>query len=704
MTVANQSRANPLRNLSHTVQLAPYLVEAICELTRAVRDKTHAQTEISGLLFGSVETGATRVDALKTFKDSGPRSDLARRERLDKAFITASAEAAKDAELAALKLVGWFSLRGSSGLLTSDIDFHNRHFKSPEDLALVIWREADTQAIVEIYSKVEGARLSADEYRWSSVRLSTEMRRVSEPIDLAMRAKVSEDHFLKPYQTSDNDRREEWKKMGESVKQAMLAFLPGKQKTEPRDAASQTDLGFQTPTARGRQNWDADTLFRTAGGPELPYPSYDSAREPSRIVEPEKASGSSAHRERPAEVSGLPMVIGNRNKPARAVPWVTAGLVFLLFSGITFAVLAVKGLGSNSGRLSQIMRVIFPGTDLGVHVDSQGDRLLLSWNRRNLTVASASDAILQIFDGAQHRVIHLDPAQVADGSVLYKPVSNDVTFRLEVHGNDQSTVMGSQRVLDATGSAASGRADHTLDLSKGQEPAPVAPVARDRVGKPAPEAAGRPAAAGTGRRPMIYRNGENGRVSVPVPLPPAPAHSELASNAGGVTPPVYSAPSGTEPSGTEAANAAKPQSPAAPVQTSGPQSTAGSVINGWDSNAPENRRTPPQQREETAAAGAKPGSFVSPTPLLQVMPNTKYFPAGAVSEVTRVEVQVTIDPTGHVSAAHALNDSSVKSVLSSAAVSAARQWTFQPATLRGEKVSSEHTILFEFRPEAQAQR
>ncbi|HMF74385.1 MAG TPA: TonB family protein, partial [Bryobacteraceae bacterium] len=69
-----------------------------------------------------------------------------------------------------------------------------------------------------------------------------------------------------------------------------------------------------------------------------------------------------------------------------------------------------------------------------------------------------------------------------------------------------------------------------------------------------------------------------------------------------------------------------------------------------------------------------------------------------------VEVQVTIDPTGHVSAAHALNDSSVKSVLSSAAVSAARQWTFQPATLRGEKVSSEHTILFEFRPEAQAQR
>src|ERR1700761_5212324 len=106
MNGANSTRA-AARNMSHMVQLAPYLVESVCELTRAVREKTHSQTEISGLLFGNSQPGLTVVEALKNFKDSGPRSELVRRERLDKAFATAAAEAAKDPELSALKLVGW---------------------------------------------------------------------------------------------------------------------------------------------------------------------------------------------------------------------------------------------------------------------------------------------------------------------------------------------------------------------------------------------------------------------------------------------------------------------------------------------------------------------------------------------------------------------------------------------------------------------
>ena len=82
------------------------------------------------------------------------------------------------------------------------------------------------------------------------------------------------------------------------------------------------------------------------------------------------------------------------------------------------------------------------------------------------------------------------------------------------------------------------------------------------------------------------------------------------------------------------------------------------------------------------------------------MPNTKALPPGTVPQVTRVEVQVKVDATGHVSGARALNDN-VRGPLSATAVAAARQWTFQPATLRGEPVASDHTIVFEFRPESQ---
>jgi TonB family protein len=84
------------------------------------------------------------------------------------------------------------------------------------------------------------------------------------------------------------------------------------------------------------------------------------------------------------------------------------------------------------------------------------------------------------------------------------------------------------------------------------------------------------------------------------------------------------------------------------------------------------------------------------------MPNTRTLAPGTISQVTRVEVAVRIDNTGHVLSAHVLNENgNGKGALSAAALAAARQWTFQPATLQGEKVESEHTIVFEFRPENQ---
>src|SRR5690242_12367061 len=208
MSVANPSlTAAPPRKISHTVRLAPYLVETLCELTRAVRDKTQAQTEVTGLLFGTADEEMTTVEALRSFEDTGPRSDLARRERLEKAFDDAMAQADEDPELAACRLVGWFSLRSSNGLLSSDVAFHNRHFKQAEDLALVVWREADTQVIAELYARMENRMLSGSDYRWSSVRLSTELRRVSEPIDLAMRAKVTADSYLRAYQNTEDDEK-----------------------------------------------------------------------------------------------------------------------------------------------------------------------------------------------------------------------------------------------------------------------------------------------------------------------------------------------------------------------------------------------------------------------------------------------------------------------------------------------------------------
>jgi TonB family protein len=82
---------------------------------------------------------------------------------------------------------------------------------------------------------------------------------------------------------------------------------------------------------------------------------------------------------------------------------------------------------------------------------------------------------------------------------------------------------------------------------------------------------------------------------------------------------------------------------------------------------------------------------------MQVTPNLRSIPNGIIQAVTQVEVQVDVDPNGHVSAARVLTPG-LNDKISAAALMAAREWTFDPATNNGQHVNGAHTIVFEFRP------
>jgi len=82
------------------------------------------------------------------------------------------------------------------------------------------------------------------------------------------------------------------------------------------------------------------------------------------------------------------------------------------------------------------------------------------------------------------------------------------------------------------------------------------------------------------------------------------------------------------------------------------------------------------------------------------MPDIK--PAGNASalEAGKVEVQVTVDESGRVNEAWPVRkDKEINSLVASAAISAARQWIFQPARLHGKAIAAQHLIVFEFRSE-----
>ncbi len=153
------------------------------------------------------------------------------------------------------------------------------------------------------------------------------------------------------------------------------------------------------------------------------------------------------------DLASVPAVIA---PPKRSkVPWLSSAILFAIAAGATFAILLASGVPSSNS--SSFWRAVLPDTGLNMRLEGQGDRVLLSWNRRNSVVRSAQGAVLHIDDGAQHRDVHLDAAQVENGAVLYRPNSDDVSFQLQVRGQDGRTIADNLRVLDSRGAKRSTR-------------------------------------------------------------------------------------------------------------------------------------------------------------------------------------------------------------------------------------------------------
>ena len=95
-------------------------------------------------------------------------------------------------------------------------------------------------------------------------------------------------------------------------------------------------------------------------------------------------------------------------------------------------------------------------------------------------------------------------------------------------------------------------------------------------------------------------------------------------------------------------------------------------------------------------------SYVPPHPIRQVMPDTSLIGPALASQTGKIEVQVTIDESGRVKKAEFLRIGKKASGLAAAAaIAAARQWMFQPATLHGKAIRAEHLIVFDFHSDNQ---
>ncbi len=111
-------------------------------------------------------------------------------------------------------------------------------------------------------------------------------------------------------------------------------------------------------------------------------------------------------------------------------PWVWGGIAaaILACSGILF----MSGIGRKANA-----PVAVP---LTLRVERTATDLLLSWNRDSDVIRNAKNGSLSISDGERRENYDMDMSQLRTGSIVYSPLTADVSFRLEVVGADQSKV------------------------------------------------------------------------------------------------------------------------------------------------------------------------------------------------------------------------------------------------------------------------
>ncbi len=642
---------------------------------------------MGGLLFGIAGESLVIVQAFRSFSDADSEGAALEGPRLAQVFERSFIASQTDPEVSALDVIGWYAMRPAGGLHARDIEFHNAHFLSPNDVAIILRRQSDHDVLLELYAKAKTGPLSPDDHRWGALRLATDVPALG-PIEVTMRT-TSGDEELKSFESLDRALDQGQRKSG------LRARIP----LVLRPKRTPAEGGLSEPPAAAR----------------APQPSI--VRERSASSHPSR----SAHPINAGDPPGLPVLF---TSPKARSPWLSSAILFALFAGATFAFLFIHGLPSGSA-MPAFLRAIFPDSGLGLRVQTQGDRVLLSWNRRNSVVRSATEASLHIDDGSKHRDVHLKAAEAENGAVLYRPNSDDVTFRLEVRNQQGAAVAESIRVLD-------GASNTPLDVSATAE-APARPV-DDVPVKPAERHDWKPVTETTAVIPAIARPAQTmvnnlaepailvsntpqkRTADLPAGMPsvltvprdsvalPAAEASLLAAGSTSKEPQniIPAPPANTTAAALDTTPVNK--TAAAPLATGPAQRTAdpadlrpaGPVQN---VPAPQPESPAAQPALGTSPANFSARDFVAPRPIRQVLPDTTLFPPVFLATSPQIEVTVKVDKNGRVTEAHAVGSrKKVKEALIGAAVVAAKQWSFEPAKLRGRAVASEHTIIFQFRP------
>jgi protein TonB len=359
----------------------------------------------------------------------------------------------------------------------------------------------------------------------------------------------------------------------------------------------------------------------------------------------------------------------NKNKKVRLAVAAALGMLVLV-GGFLFVYPALLHRGTSQTAAQQ------DSSPLGLRIERTGGGLLLSWNNHSPVIQHASKVVLSITDGDRHENIEMDPNQVRTGSIVYPPISGDVSFQMEVADANQSrTTSESLRVHDPRPSPLT-----TSSVPATQGPQPT--TKQNPLGKgPTPDSASTAAApADASAKPpeeqAVVHNAtptkqfdkeslaQRLRPAAPAEMADAPA--EVRANA--------SAPGnlGSIMSGSASAPSA-PVTPARPADTSANNTAA--------TRAPAN--------------GGSGGQITPAEPTYKKAPEYPKV-ARQIGAAGIVEIEAIIGTDGKVRNAKVTKGNPM---LQKAAIDAVMEWKYKPALLNGKPVESPVQIKLNFTPD-----
>ncbi len=624
------------------------------EVVENFRSLTSRGSEIGGLLLGAVVPGIPCVVTVEDFElipCDYSRGPLYRLSDADMGrFEYAVQQRQSEAELV---VVGYFRSHTRKGLSldSEDVAFLETRFREPYQVALLVRPYATKASTAGIFIR-EGGAVNGDasymEFPFRSSQLSS-----YRPSPLLAETPPAPPPAAAP----------------SAVSGAPLPAAPkatARAQIVPIASRREISLPLAPPAADPPAK---EAAAAPAAGPEIAPPAEpappsvkDNEREPEKAAsvespaEPQKPLQKEVEAKPEAKPAASAALPAEEKSKKGMVIGIVAAIAVILVCLFVFPGFLRHGpipiAGQNEASIS--LRVERTGTDI-----------LLTWNRDSDAIKNASHAVLYIFDGDRHENYDMDLGQLRNGSIVYSPITADVSFRMDVARQGKSAVSESVRVLRTRPSPMGDEAQpQTAAPAKPQTAPPpsTAPNASTASGQPttptaaetAPPDDSKPTVLTSATKPFDASSlVQRLRPATQNDLPEAPS---ITPATGG--PAVSTAISGLN------LNSAGP-APAAPTPPSAPARKVPAVTGGQIKTAELIVRKEPEYPKLARQMGVK--GIVELTATI-----------GTDGKVKSVKVD-----RGHP-------------LLTKAAIDAVMQWVYRPTLLNGQPVQNDTKITLNF--------